>query len=220
MGVGESQETMFVYVVTSPAEDDWRRVVGRYGHLLGALPRWVFRACFPPDLKAGMTPLPHPLSQTSSRSRSHPARSATCGGTSSSSEGRWPGEVRARKNASYAVRFSWPVSPRFRALHQRWLVDGEAAFEVASSHAIVDHLGRFRRARSIASCCRSHIVMSLPWLAPTVFGAKRVEEGVGQGAMNGEEAPHVLDPRPTTATLDAADTARATGSPSPTPLLR
>jgi hypothetical protein len=208
MGIGESQETTFVYVVTSPAEDDWRRVVGRYGHLLGALPRWVFRACFPPDHKAGMLrfyilfreELAEPLSP----------------GTLS--DVRWHFEQLrgpvARRGPHEEERFirgqvQLLVSPRFRALHQRWLVDGEAALELASSPAIVEHLGDFTGQVNCVLLPVSYRHV-FPLVSPDRMRCKRVEEGVGQGAMNGKEAPHVLDPRPPTASLSMLQTARPT----------
>ena len=218
MGVGESQETTFVYVVTSPAEDDWRRVVGRYGHLLGALPRWVFRACFPPDHKAGMLrfyilfreELAEPLSPGTLR------------------DVRWHFEQLrgpvVRRGPHEEERFirgqvQLLVSPRFRALHQRWLVDGEAALELASSAAIVEHLGDFTGQVNCVLLPVSYRHV-FPLVSPDRMRPERVEEGVGQGATNREEAPHVLDPRPTTASLEAADTARATGSPQSMPIQR
>jgi hypothetical protein len=140
MGVGESQEPTFVYVVTSPVEEDWRRIIGRYGDLLGALPCWVFRACFPPEQKTRMSrfhivfreELAEPLSPRAIdelRWHFHQLRGGAGLRTPREEERFQSGQVQLL------------VNPRFRVLHERWLMDGEAAFDVASSHAVVEHLG-------------------------------------------------------------------------------
>ncbi len=54
VGIGESKPT-FAYVATSANEDDWRRAIVRHGHLFAALPAWVLRAYFPPELKAQLS---------------------------------------------------------------------------------------------------------------------------------------------------------------------
>lgn len=44
VGLDEARGPMFVYVVTTPIEEEWRTFAQRYGDLLGALPRWTIRA--------------------------------------------------------------------------------------------------------------------------------------------------------------------------------
>ena len=192
LGVSEAQEPTFAYAVTSPSEEDWRRVVSRYGDLLGALPRWRFRACFPPELTAGMSrfhivfrnELAEPLSPSAIRDL------------------RWHFEqLRARKRPlapREEERFQdgqvqLVVTPRFRVLNQRWLTDGEAAFDVASSQAIVEHLGNHT---GQVHCVR--LPVSYRHVTPLVSGdripRKRVEEGVEQGEQtSARPQPQIAD---------------------------
>ena len=44
---------VFLYLVTTPFDDDFHAVLQRYGDLLGALPRWTVRLLFPRHLGRG-----------------------------------------------------------------------------------------------------------------------------------------------------------------------
>ena len=140
VGVDEAQRPWFVYPATSPVEEDWRVVISRHGDLLAALPHWTFRAAVPPELKPRMgrlrlvfrNELAEPLSaSTLAELRWHFEQLRSGAGTRTRRE-----EDRFQRGQSQLM-----VTSRFRVLHQRWLADGEAAFDVASSHAIVEHLG-------------------------------------------------------------------------------
>ena len=141
VGVGESKPT-FSYVVTSADEEDWRRVIARYGELLAALPCWVLRAYFPPELKPTLTRF-HWLFR---EELAEPLSDATLG------ELRWhfehlrtPATPRTRCDAERfrECQFQLLVKPRYRLLHKRWLEHGDAAFDVASSTAIAEHLAKY-----------------------------------------------------------------------------
>jgi hypothetical protein len=140
VGIGESKPTL-VYVVTSPNEHDWRRVIAQYGHHLEALTCWVFRAYFPPELKPQLSrfhllfqeELGEPLSPTilkELRWYFEQLRARTTGRTPCDRE-------RLRE-----CQVQLLITPRYRLLHQRWLAHGEAAFDVASSSANAQHLAK------------------------------------------------------------------------------
>jgi hypothetical protein len=180
IGLDESHEPTFVYVVTNPVEEDWRRVVARYGDLFAALPRWTFRACFPPEFSAGMgrfhilfrEELAEPLSPgTLDDLRWHfeQLRSRAGRRTQREDERFQQGQV------------SMLVSARFRLLYERWLADGEAAFEVASSHAVVEQLGN--QTGSI-NCVR--LPVSYRHLSPLVSHNRTAATGVESGVEQGD----------------------------------
>jgi hypothetical protein len=138
MGVDEMRNPTFVYVVRSPVQDDWRRVVARDGDLLGALPRWTFRACFPPDCEATMghfhvifrEELAEPLApRTLEELRWYFGQLRGAGPRLARDEERFQrGQVQLL------------LTPRLRVLYERWVRMGEAAFEMASSHRITEQL--------------------------------------------------------------------------------
>lgn len=140
VGIGESKPT-FVYVATRANEDDWRRAIVGHGHLLAALPAWVLRAYFPPELKAQLSrfhfvfqeELGEPLSPTILK------------------ELRWyfeqlraptPRTAPADRERFRECQVQLLITPRYRLLHQRWLAHGDAAFDVASSSANAQHLAK------------------------------------------------------------------------------
>ena len=206
MGVNESRDPTFVYVVTSPTEEDWRRMVARYGDLLGALPRWTVRACFPPEYEPSMVRF-HILFR---EELAEPLSPRTI------DDLRWHFEhlnaPRVRLSEQDQDRFhrgqvSMMITPRFRVLYDRWLVDGDAAFEVASSLQIVDRLASFT---GQVNCVK--LPVSYRHLHPLVNrghisdGARqRVEEGVEQGATQGEVPP--ARPQPPVEKFDHHDPA-------------
>lgn len=203
MGVGESQEPAFVYVVTSPVEEDWRHIVSRYGDLLGALPRWVFRACFPPDQKGRMSrfhilfreELAEPLSpRTLDDLRWHFEQLR--GGVGP----RTPREENRFQDGQVQLL----VNPRFRVLHQQWLIDGEAAFDVASSHAVVEHLGNGTGQVNCVLLPVSYRHVS-PLVSPRPYTAQEGRGGGQAGATTGEE--HSARPQPPLDDYDRSDPA-------------
>lgn len=97
----------------------WRRVIARHGDLLVALPRWTFRACFPPEFTAGMSRF-HILLR---EELAEPLSPSTL------SDLRWHFEQlrspRVRRTEREEERFqrgqvSMIVNPRFRVLYERW----------------------------------------------------------------------------------------------------
>lgn len=138
LGAGQSAPT-FVHVVMSSAEEEWRRMLARYSDVLAALPRWVFRVYFPPDLEPWM-------------SRFHLAFRDELSGPlapNPSSDMRWYfAQLRSRtaglkpreKERFRNCEVQLMITPRFRVLHERWLVDREAAFEESSLRIVAEQL--------------------------------------------------------------------------------
>jgi hypothetical protein len=90
------------------------------------------------------------------------------------------------------------VTPRFRVLHQRWLADGDAAFDVASSRAIVEHLGNHT---GQVNCAR--LPVSYRHVTPLVSPDRILRRGVEEGVEQGEQTS--ARPQPPIADYDPFD---------------
>jgi hypothetical protein len=193
MGGDQAQRPWFVYVVTSPVEEDWREVFSRHGELLAALPQWTFRASIPPELKTQMArihlvfrnELAEPLSaSTVADLKWHFEQLRSRAGK----------RTRREEDRFQQGQVQLMVTPRFRVLHRRWLAEGDAAFDVPSSPAIVEHLGNYTAQEQ---CFR--LPVSYRHLSPLVNLDQKqgvgVEDGVTQGDRRAKRLPHVLDPR-------------------------
>jgi hypothetical protein len=140
VGIGEAKPTL-VYVVTTANEDDWRRVLAECGHLLSALPCWVFRAYFPPELKPRLSRFhfvfQEELAEPLPADRVNDLRWYF-------EQLRTPGRGRSPRDRERFrdCQVQLLVTPRYRVLHQRWRVHGDAAFDLASSRAITEQLAR------------------------------------------------------------------------------
>jgi hypothetical protein len=205
MGIEEGRGLVFVYVAINPVEDEWRAAIQRYGDLLAALPRWTWRACFPPPV--GRAPV-----------RFHLLFGEELAGPLSSAELRelrWYFEqlrgtetrvnrVAERFQQAHVVTFA---APHFRVLYRRWLVDGDAALEVVSSRRIVEH---FDQGTGQVHCIPLRVshrhlspLVSLVSLDRTPL--RGVEAGVEQGDREGDNAP--ARPQPPSVDLDEHDPA-------------
>ena len=82
------------------------------------------------------------------------------------------------------------AAPRFRVLYQRWLTDGEAAFDVVTSRAIIEALAdETGRVESD--------VLLIPYrhLSPLANHVRPVPEGVEEGAARGDTRSAHPQPR-------------------------
>jgi hypothetical protein len=174
MGVDASRNPTFVYVVRSAVQEDWRRVVACYNDLLGALPRWAFRACFPPACEATMgqfhvifrEELAEPLApRILEELRWHFGQLRGAGPRLARDEERFQrGQVQLL------------LTPRLRVLYERWVRMGEAAFEMASSHRITEQLAN---GTGRVNCVR--LPVSYRHLLPVVNRDHTLRKGVEQG---------------------------------------
>lgn len=192
VGIGESKPT-FVYVARSANEDDWRRAIVGHEHLLAALPAWVLRAYFPPELKAQLSrfhfvfqeELGEPLSPTILKELRWYFEQLRAPTTR-----RAPGDRERFRECQVQLL----ITPRYRLLHQRWLAHGDAAFDVASSSANAQHLakhtGQLHCLLLPVSYRNTAALVTPVRTPPTRIG------GLSKGTM----APHVLNPRSIMAT--------------------
>jgi hypothetical protein len=203
IGLDETDRPVFLYLVTSPFDDDFRAVLQRYGDLLEALPRWTVRPLFPRQIAGAMGAF-----QVAFRDElATPLSPATI------DELRWYFEqlrlaATSRRLASDPrVRRTQHVfaAPRFRVLYRRWLTDGEAAFDVVSSHAIIEALA------DETGCVDSRVLL-IPYrhLSPLAnrvrFAREGVEEGAGEGdTWSTRPQPPLADPEEDVATRCARD---------------
>ena len=179
LGVDASDRPVFLHLVISPFDDDFRAVLQRYGDLLGALRQWTLQLLFPKVMATAMgrsqstfrDELAAPFSPTTLdevRWYFEQLRRAVTNRT------RLPFDARFRR-AQYAF-----AAPRFRVLYRRWLVGGERAFDVVSTLRVIDHLanetGRVE--------CRV-LPLSYRHLSPLVSPSRSVMKGVDEGAREG-----------------------------------
>jgi hypothetical protein len=186
IGVDESRRPVFVYVVTTPGQDDWRRVLARYGDVLGVLPRWTFRAVFP----KGYRPTQGRFHILLREELAEPLSARTV------DDLRWHFqqlrgprilETRADQDRFQRGQFSMLTNPRFRVLYERWLMDGDAAFSTVTSMQIVDRLASFDGQVSAVELPVSYRHLS-PLVDRDRTPREGVEDGVEQGATDGEVA--------------------------------
>lgn len=218
IGVDATNAPLFVCVVTTPYEEELVGVFQRHGDLLGALPRWTFRLMFPPHLAIGMgryqVAFRGAIAEPYSSRIVDEMRWYFEQLKLASATRRYPEDEPRFREDQYAF-----ATPRCRALYRRWLTDGEAAFDVASSHAIVEHLGN---ETGHVECER--LPVSYRHLSPVVSPGRStpagVEEGVEQGAEEGEQTsarpqPSVADNDETTAARCAHDWQRLVDARKP-----
>ena len=138
VGVGEAMPTL-AYVVTTANEDDWRRVLAECGRLLSALPCWVFRAYFPPEVKPQLSRF-HFVFQEELAEPVSALRLDDLRWYFEQLRTRATGRTPHDRERFRGCQVQLLIAPRYRLLHQRWRAHGEATFEIASSPAIADHL--------------------------------------------------------------------------------
>ena len=202
IGVDGTDRPVFLYLVRSPFDDDFRAVLQRYGDLLAALPRWTVRLLVPRQLGRGIgafqvafrDELATPLSPTildELRWYFAQLRLAVTNRTGLPADARF-----RRGQRAFAA-------PRFRVLYQRWLTDSEAAFDVVSSHAIVEALAdETGRVESD--------VLLIPYrhLSPLANQVRSVPRGVEKGAATGDARSAHPQPPPLDSTEDISGCAR------------
>ncbi len=179
IGLDETDRPVFLYLVRSPFDDDFRAVLQRYGDLLAALPRWTVRLLFPQPIGGAVG-----VFQVAFRDELAMPFSPT-----TIDELRWYFEQLSRAAASRRVpgdprlRRAQHVfaTPRFRVLYRRWLTDGEGAFEVVSSRAIIEALA------DETGCVDSRVLL-VPYrhLSPLANRVRSAREGVEEGATEGD----------------------------------
>jgi hypothetical protein len=202
IGLDATDRPVFLYLVTGPFDDDFRAVLQRYGDLLGALPRWTVRLLFPRQLGGRMgachvafrNELATPLSPTildELRWYFAQLRLAVTNRT------RLPADARFRRDQR---AFG---APRFRVLYLRWMTDGEAAFDVVTSRAIIeglaDETGRVESE-----------VLLIPYrhLSPLANRVRSVPQGVEERAAKGAARSAHPQPLPVDSTEDISGCAR------------
>lgn len=180
IGVDATGRVVFLYLVTSPFDDDFRAVLQRHGDLLHALPRWTVRLLFPraaaPVMGAYQVAfrdeLATPFSPTildELRWYFSQVRTAVTNRT------RLPADARFRRD-QHAF-----AAPRFRVLYRRWLTDSEVAFEVVSSFAIIEAL-----ANETGRVESEVLLIPYRHLSPLANPVRSVPQGVEEGAAEGD----------------------------------
>ena len=202
IGVDVTGRVVFLYLVTSPFDDDFRAVLQRHGDLLHALPRWTVRLLFPRPVAPIMgayqvafrdelaTPFP-PTILDELRWYFSQVRTAVKNRT------RLPVDARFRR-AQHAF-----AAPRFRVLYRRWLTDGEVAFEVVSSHAIIEAL-----ANETGRVESEVLLIPYRHLSPLANPVRSTPQGVEEGAAEGDTWSARPQPPPPDSLEDISNCAR------------
>lgn len=181
IGIDSGGRVVFLYLVTTPDADPLRGFLQRHAELLSVLPEWTLQLL-----------LPWPVHETGNTLEAVVrGELATTIRASTIEELRWYFEQSQLVTINASGRSSDPrfrraqhafATPRFRVLYRRWLANGEAAFEVASSPVIADALAR----GSARIECRP--MPSYRHLSPLVSVSRSDAEGVEEGAAEGDAA--------------------------------
>ncbi len=178
IGIDLTGRWVFVYVASGGPLDDLHWLLQQHAALLAALPAWTVRIVFPPNLAwledrydehvRHELVSPHPPLANQLRWYFTQRRAKTLEGTPVVDQ-------EAYDEAHFAFR-----AVRYQVLFDRWLRDGDAAFDVVSSPATADAINRG------AGRIEYHVLpFSYRHLAPLV-GLTRPHP---KGAEEGEKAP-------------------------------
>lgn len=197
IGLDATGRVVFLYLVKSPFDEDFRAVLQRYGDLLRALPRWTLRMLFPRPAAtlAGRyqvvfrDELATPLSPSTIDELRWYFEQVKC---AAASRMRLPVDARVR-HAQEAFE-----APRFRVLYRRWLTDGEAAFDVVSADEIIQALAKEtgRVEGIVLRTAYRHLSPVAHHVRSTPEGVEEASEGVEEGAGEGDRwsaRPQPLD---------------------------
>jgi hypothetical protein len=200
IGRNPTGRVVFLYLVKSPFEEDFRAVLHRYGDLLRALPRWTLRLLFPRQAATLMgryqvvfrDELATPFSPRTIDERRWYFEQVRL---AAASRTRLPVDARLRR-AQEAF-----AAPRFRMLYRRWLMEGEAAFDEVSSYAIIEAL-----ANETGGVESVLLVPSYHHLSPLVNHVRSAPQGVEEGdRWSARPQPPALDSTEDIATQCARD---------------
>lgn len=183
IGIDPTDQWVFLYVITRNEVDDLHRGLQQHAQLLSVLPAWTLRVVFPRHLaclrKRYEDDIRHELA--------NPQPSLV-------NQLRWYFKQRrahtldrvpiANLETYDEARFAFRA-PRYQVLYQRWLIEGDAAFDAVSSTAIADAIKRG------AGRIEYYVLpFSYRHLSPLVASTR----SAAMGAEEGEERP--TPPRP------------------------
>jgi hypothetical protein len=141
----DSHEHVFAYLVTRPDPMDFRVFLVRHGELLRHLVRWTIRVLVPQPFARALPRFAHAAREqlaTPVNSTSRPELEWYFRERQREASGRSPAD-----DVRFRAAMRWCRAPRFRALHQVWLEQGDAIIFTTTSHALWDkierHEGRF-----------------------------------------------------------------------------
>lgn len=184
IGIDPDGRVVLLFFVTKGRPDHFRPFLQRHSRLLSMLRAWTVRVVLPADLnwradqyqEVFRQELAKPIPDLVSELRSYFKRRQAVGTDSSAIQD---------DERYFEAKFAFGA-PRFHVLYQRWLREGEAAFDVVSSRAIAD---------AIASGAGRLECHALPFwyrhLSPLVGQAHRARKGdeEGEGARTRARPP-------------------------------
>jgi hypothetical protein len=175
IGVERSGRVVLLYLVTGPFDSNVRSFLQRHAELLRALPGWTLQLLFMRRAEGMLSTFANAVrEELTGRFSPH-----------TMSEFKWycqerrqTSDLRARcqSDARFSRAHRAFSTARFQMLYQRWLTDGDAVFELASSSAIEQALARG------TARIESHVLLcSYDHLSPLVSLVRSSPKGVEEG---------------------------------------
>ena len=141
IGIDLAGRWVIVYLADHAELDPYRAFLQRHADLLAALPAWTLRIVVPPELETLGTRCQNLVKEE----LASPVRDQVATALKRYFEQRRAHEIdgaRIDDEESYYLARSGFRAPRFQMLYRRWLREGDAALEYASSRAIAAAIER------------------------------------------------------------------------------
>jgi hypothetical protein len=195
IGVSSDGRTLLLFLASEPTTEGFRSFLQTHAGLLRVAPTWTIRIVFP-------RPLDHAYDAYQTvihEELESPVHTATIGELQSHFELRLQaarGEPMHYLKQGF-LRKGHEVfgTPRFAAMHQRWLKRGKAVFEGPSSPAIAEALNTGRGRAEFVVLRHAYRHLS-PLVAETSARPEPVDEGLRRGPRGGTLRSHTVNPRP------------------------
>lgn len=175
IGVEPTGRAVFLYLVTTSVDAEFRTFVQSHSDLLRALPGWALRLVFSPEA-ADLISAFEVTARDELTAPFSPEMIAELKWYFEQCRSTTDSRARSRSDERFWEAQTAFSTPRCRVLYRRWMSDGDSAFELVSSPAIADALAR--GAGRIESCVLPH---SYRHLFPLVGLGRSSSQGVEEG---------------------------------------
>jgi hypothetical protein len=194
IGVAPDGHAVLMYLATEAATEGFRSFLQTHATLLRVAPSWTLRLVFPRPLDRAYEAYQAVIHEE----LESPLHPATIGELKCYFEHRLKATrepIHPQTQAFLNVGAKVFGTPRFTAMYQRWLKQGNALFEGPSSPVIAEALstGRGRVESIVLPGAYRHLS---PLVTDMSAPSERTERGLRRRNARGNMGPHVLNPRP------------------------